>query len=273
MFKNSFGRKNSFIILTLMLFAATSNAAAQNTNSSNATTRRQTTTTTTTTTRTSPSTSATQDTTEAAPAATPATSAARRSRTGRGRAQSATTNTDAATRTAVRAAFDALIDGITRSDAEAVMALYWNSPQLVVFNNNGTTTRTWTQVHSNRTSLYQNVRDVKLATSNVTIQPLGADAAVVTALWTQAQTYKGVPESATGRMTLVFRRLGTDWKIVHAHTSPDAPDPSRLLPSEQRETTTTTTTTTTPATTPAPSPGTTTRRPAAPTATPTPTKP
>ena len=265
MFKSSLRRKNSFFILTIMLSVATSSVAAQNTNSSTSTTtttRRQ---TTTTTTGASPASAATQD--SANEAATTTTTTTRRARTARGRAQSATAASEAATRTAVRAAFDALIDGITRADAEAVMALYWNSPQLLVFNNNGTVTKSWTQVQTNRTSLYANVRDVKLATSDVRVQPLGADAAVVTALWTQTQNYKGTPESATGRMTLVFRRMGTDWKVVHAHTSPDAPDPSRLLPSEQRDATTTTTTTTT--TTPA-APA---RRPSTPAPTPTPTRP
>lgn len=224
--------KNLSAALALSLVCLAS-AGVQNTNSSTSaprhTTRRQTTTTTTTTTTTPSTPTNAQETTTTPPAATART---RRTRT------AAAANTDAATRTAVRTAFDALVDGITRADADAVMALYWNSPQLVIFNNNGTVTKSWAQVRENRRSLYANVRDVKLATSDVRVQPFGPDTAVVTALWTQAQVYKGTPESATGRLTLVFRRFGTDWKIVHAHTSPDAPDPSRLLPSEQRDATT-----------------------------------
>ena len=38
------------------------------------------------------------------------------------------------------------------------------------------------------------------------------------------------------RMTLAFKRLGTDWKVVHLHTSPDAPPATRVLPSEQTAT-------------------------------------
>jgi len=69
---------------------------------------------------------------------------------------------------------------------------------------------------------------------------LGRDGAIVTCLWSQSQAYKGTPETASGRMTLVFKRVGTEWKVVHLHTSPDAPNPARVLPSEQTSTPTAT---------------------------------
>ena len=40
-------------------------------------------------------------------------------------------------------------------------------------------------------------------------------------------------EHATGRLTIVYEKIGADWKIVHTHTSPDKPSPSNLLPSER----------------------------------------
>ena len=169
----------------------------------------------------------------AAPAATTATTTrTRRTQTPSAQKTRAQAGEEAAT-SAVRAAFDALLDGIRASDVDAVMGIYWNSPQLAIFNNNGTVTKTWEQVRSNRASSYPNAKGVTLDVRDVRVQMLGTGAAVVSALWTQSQTYKGVAESATGRMTLVFRLVGGEWKIVHAHTSPDAPDPSRLLPSEQ----------------------------------------
>lgn len=134
---------------------------------------------------------------------------------------------------AVRDAFDTLVDGIRKADAAAVMALYWNSPQLSVFNNNGTVTRTWEQVRSNRESLYSKVSDVKLDVRDVRVKTLGATAAVVTCFWDQTQTAEGQPEHATGRLTVVYQKVGADWKIVHTHTSPDRPSPANLLPSER----------------------------------------
>ena len=133
----------------------------------------------------------------------------------------------------VLAAFNALLDGIRKADVDAVTSVYWNSPQLVLFNYNGTVTRGWEQLRKNRESSYPNIKDVKLDVRDVRVQMLGREGALVTCLWTQSQTYKGTPETASGRMSLVFRRIGGTWKIIHLHTSPDAPDPSRVPASEQ----------------------------------------
>lgn len=150
----------------------------------------------------------------------------------------------------VTAAFNALLDGIRRADVNAVTGIYWNSPQLILFNNNGTVTRGWEQMRQNRASSYPEMKDVKLDVRDVRVQMLGRDAAVVTCLWTQSQTFRGTPETATGRMTIVFRNTGGAWKAIHLHTSPDKPDPTRLLPSETETETPAPTTTPKPKTTP-----------------------
>lgn len=154
------------------------------------------------------------------------------------RAGAAQTTTMAATvvspaERAVRATFDTLLNGIRKSDVEMVMSVYWNSPQLVIFNNNGTVTRTWEQVRSNRASSYPDAKNVQLEVRDVRVSMLGAGGATVSCLWTQTQEFRGTPESASGRLTVVFRLINNGWKIVHTHSSPAAPDPSRLLPSEQ----------------------------------------
>ena len=133
----------------------------------------------------------------------------------------------------VIAAFNALINGIRRADVKAVTTIYQNSPRLILFNSNGTVTKGWDQLRRNRESSYRDVKDVKLDVRDLSITMLGRDGAVVSCLWTQSQTFRGTPETATGRMTLVFRRVGKDWRVIHLHTSPDRPDPSRVLPSEQ----------------------------------------
>ena len=143
------------------------------------------------------------------------------------------TPAEAAQARAVREAFDSLVDGLRRADAEAVSKLYWSSPQLALFNNNGTVTKSWEQARSNRESLYAKVKDVKLDVRDVRVKTLGTSGAVVYCLWEQSQTADGQPEHATGRLTVVYQKIGAEWKIVHTHTSPDRPDPSRLLPSER----------------------------------------
>jgi len=136
----------------------------------------------------------------------------------------------------VIAAFNALINGIRHADVKAVTSIYLESPRLILFNNNGSVTKGWEQMRRNRESSYREMKDVKLDVRDLSITMLGRDGAVVSCLWTQSQTFKGAPETASGRMTLVFKRVGKDWKAIHLHTSPDRPDPSRVLPSEQSPT-------------------------------------
>ena len=224
--------KHSFNTTALVL-ALAAVAAAQNANGSAPATqtpprrpattpRRQTTTTTTTT--TTPTPAAPQTGTTTTTAASPP-----RPRRATGPARAAAS----AAEQEVRATFDALLRAVEKRDVDAVMNFYWNSPQLLVFNNNGTVTRGWAQVKANLASLYPDLKDVKIDARDVRAQVLGADAATVTCLWTQSQEYKGAPETSSGRMTLLFRRVGGAWKIAHRHTSPEAPDPSRLPASEQ----------------------------------------
>lgn len=132
---------------------------------------------------------------------------------------------------AVLAAFERLLNGIRNVDVKAVTSVYWNSPQLVLFNNNGTVTKGWDQLRKNRESSYPKLADVKLVVRDVSVIMLGRDGAVVSCLWNQTQTNDGVPETASGRMTLVLRRTGAQWKAVHLHTSPDQEHPSEETPS------------------------------------------
>jgi ketosteroid isomerase-like protein len=133
----------------------------------------------------------------------------------------------------VLSAFNSLLDGIRHADVKGVTNAYQNTPRLVLFNNNGTVTKGWEQLKQNREASYPDVKDVKLDVKDLRVTMLGRDAALITCLWTQSQTYRGAPESASGRMTIVFRKIGKDWKAIHLHTSPDSPNPSRVMPSEQ----------------------------------------
>ena len=144
---------------------------------------------------------------------------------------------------AVLATFNRLLDGIRHANVNEVTAAYWNSPRLNLFNYNGTVTKGWEQMRKNRASSYPEIKDVKLDVKDVNVTILGRDAALVTCVWTQSQNYKGTPETASGRMTLVFRKIGNAWKAIHLHSSPDTPNLASIPPSEQ-----------VPATTPTPVP-------------------
>lgn len=132
------------------------------------------------------------------------------------------------------AAFNSLIEGIRQADVDAVTGVYWNDRRLSLFNYNGSVTKGWEQVRKNRESSYPEIKDVKLDVRDLSVTMLDVNSAVVTCLWTQSQNYKGVPETASGRMTLVFKRFGKEWKAIHLHSSPDTPNPAAIPPSEQR---------------------------------------
>jgi len=135
--------------------------------------------------------------------------------------------------TGVLAAFDKIVEGIRRANVDMYTSGYWNSSNLVLFNYNGTVTKGWDQLRKNRGSSFPETKDVKLDIRDKHVQMLGRDGAVVMCLWTQSQTFNGQPDTASGRMTLVFKRVGTEWKAVHLHTSPDKPDAVRVPASEQ----------------------------------------
>ena len=98
-----------------------------------------------------------------------------------------------------------------------------------------TITLGWDQDRKNRESRYPKTSNVKLDAKDVRVTMLGSEGALVTCLWKQTQDYEAVSESAQGRMTLVFKKIGKDWKVIHLHTSPSAPSAERpVFPSEKQ---------------------------------------
>ena len=214
--------RHCLVLLSLVILS--SSVIAQNTNSSTTTPRPR---TTNTNRGPAPAPAATQpsiDQEKPAAASTPPKPAAKKTAV----ANTATPGSDAVVQT-----FNALLDGIRHANVDAVTGVYWKSPTLVLFNYNGTVTKGWDQMRKNRESSYPELKDVKLDVREVSVQMLGRDGALVSCLWSQSQTYKGVPERVSGRMTLVFKRVGTTWKAIHLHTSTDTPNPAAVPPSEQ----------------------------------------
>lgn len=136
----------------------------------------------------------------------------------------------------VRDAFERLLEGIRQIDPEKVMSVYDNNPRTLFFNNNGSVTLGWATMKNNRDSSYAKTKNVSLEVTGVRVEMLGARSAYVSCKWKQAQEYDGKLEDASGRMTLIFSLVGKDWKIVHAHTSPDNPPPTRPVLDSERTT-------------------------------------
>lgn len=134
----------------------------------------------------------------------------------------------------VRDAFDRLVEGINQVDADKVMAAYDKSDRLLIFNNNGTATQGWETVKTNVDASYARIKNVTLEITGLRVELLGTKNAYVSCKWKQTQETDGKLESSAGRMTLVYRLVGKDWKITHRHTSPDRPDATRpVFPSER----------------------------------------
>lgn len=136
---------------------------------------------------------------------------------------------------AVRDTFEDLLNGIRNLNVDAVTGVYWNSPQTLFFNNNGSITNGWEQDRKNRESRYPRTSNVKLDVSQVRVTMLGGDGALVTCLWKQSQDFEGNSESAAGRMSLVFKKFGKDWKVIHLHTSPGTPSADRPVLSSEKQ--------------------------------------
>lgn len=135
---------------------------------------------------------------------------------------------------AVEAAFDRLMDGIRQVDVEKVMGVYDKNDRILFFNYSGSATIGWENMRANRESLYSKIKDVTLDITGKRIEMLSKTSAYATCKWRQSQVYDGKLESSTGRMTLVFKLVGKDWKVVHLHTSPDTPPATRtVVPSEK----------------------------------------
>jgi len=134
----------------------------------------------------------------------------------------------------VRDAFDRLIDGIKQVDVDKVMASYEKSDRILIFNNNGSATLGWENIKANNAASYAKISNVTLDVTGLRVEMLGRTAAYVSCKWKQSQENSGKVETSAGRMTLVFKLIGKDWKITHRHTSPDRPDETRpVFPSER----------------------------------------
>ena len=134
----------------------------------------------------------------------------------------------------VRESFDRLIEGIKQVDVNKVMSVYEKSPKLLIFNNNGSATIGWDNVKANVTTAYAKASNVTIEVTGLHVEMLGPKAAYVSCKWKQTQEYDGKLENSSGRMTLVFKLIGKDWKVAHRHTSPDKPDATRpVFPSER----------------------------------------
>ncbi|MEY2487174.1 MAG: hypothetical protein QOH39_2822 [Verrucomicrobiota bacterium] len=106
-----------------------------------------------------------------------------------------------------------------RGEIEEFMKGYWNSPN-TVFVSGDDVTRGWQTVYDRYRSKYSNREKMgTLQFSELEIQPLNDDAALVLGRWALDRA----ADKPHGRFTLIFKRTADGWKIVHDHTSAASP--------------------------------------------------
>ena len=108
-------------------------------------------------------------------------------------------------------------DAWNRHDLDAFMSGYWNSTELSFFS--GANERHgWQETMHRYKATYQSPGHEmgKLEFSNLRVEILGADAALVRGEWHLTMSDGKAPH---GLFTLVFRKFPDGWKIIHDHTS------------------------------------------------------
>jgi len=106
-----------------------------------------------------------------------------------------------------------------QGDVDRFMDGYWKSPE-VTFAGKGGISRGWEQVRARYHREYPDKAAMgELDFSRLEIRALGADSALVLGRW-HLHRESG---DLGGVFTLVFQRFGDGWRIVHDHTSLNAP--------------------------------------------------
>ncbi|NNE68186.1 MAG: SnoaL-like domain-containing protein [Pyrinomonadaceae bacterium] len=134
----------------------------------------------------------------------------------------------------VKSTFETLVEGIRQVDADKVMSVYHNDPKTLFFNYNGSATIGWENMNANRKASYAKRKNVTLEITGLRVEVLSPTSAYVSCKWKQTQEYEGNLEQSSGRMTLVFKKWGKNWKVRHLHTSPESfPSEVVIPPSEK----------------------------------------
>jgi beta-aspartyl-peptidase (threonine type) len=104
-----------------------------------------------------------------------------------------------------------------RHDLDAFMQGYWKSPELTFFSG-VKESKGWQAALDRYRATYASPGHEmgKLDFSDLRVEMLGADAAFVRGVWQLAMSDGKTPH---GRFTLIFRKFGDAWKIIHDHTS------------------------------------------------------
>jgi ketosteroid isomerase-like protein len=119
----------------------------------------------------------------------------------------------------IRSVLRAQQDAWNRGDIDGFMNGYAPS-RSTIFVSEDTVRRGWKTVRDRYKNKYADRAKMGLLTfSDLEITPISSDAAVVLGRW----KLKRAQDRPHGRFTLIFRKTGDGWRIVHDHTSVAGP--------------------------------------------------
>jgi uncharacterized protein (TIGR02246 family) len=119
----------------------------------------------------------------------------------------------------IRAVLSAQQEAWNRGDIDGFMNGYAHA-ETTVFVSGDEVTRGWQTVRDRYLRKYSDRAKMGTLTfSNLEIEPLGPDSAVVLGRW----ELKRANDNPHGHFTLIFRRTPDGWRIVHDHTSAAPP--------------------------------------------------
>ena len=130
--------------------------------------------------------------------------------------------TAAATRTEVQQAVRAYVDAFNKADAATLVEMYSREAGVTSVGD-GQITRGWDAIRSTADSIAGAEGKYKVATGSIDVIPLGPGYAL--ALTSTILTVKSGDQEVQvrGAMSLVFKKIGGQWKIIHDHTSTVTP--------------------------------------------------
>jgi beta-aspartyl-peptidase (threonine type) len=118
-------------------------------------------------------------------------------------------------RAAVESNLRAQAEAWNEGDIDAFMEHYWNSDELT-FSSGGSTTRGWEATLNRYRERYPTREQMgQLTFDGLEITPLGDSAALVLGQWNLERE----SEPVSGNFSLVVRKFGDRWLIIHDHTS------------------------------------------------------
>src|SRR5437773_3136085 len=128
----------------------------------------------------------------------------------------------ASVRTEVQQVVRAYVDAFNKADAAALTEMYSREAGVTSVGD-GQITRGWDAIRSTADSIAGAEGKYKVATGSIDIVPLGRGYSL--ALTSTILTVKSGDQEVQlrGAMTLVFKKIGGEWKIIHDHTSTVTP--------------------------------------------------